>query len=68
MISGECPYCEWSFFIPSPEDTPQMGKVWCEKCGEMFWEYYSRIDPRSYLPEEVVVNEKTKSVKFKEKK
>lgn len=66
MISGECPFCEAGFLIPSPDKTPQMGKVTCEECGKWFWEYYSRFEPRSYLPEEIEVDEKTKSVKVKQ--
>jgi len=64
MIFGNCPYCDEHFTSPSPDKTPMMGKITCESCGKWFWEYYSRIEPRSYLPDEVEVDEKNKSVKL----
>lgn len=66
MVFGECPHCEHPFAIPSPDKTPQMGKVTCEGCGKWFWEYYSRISPQAFLPEQIEVNEDTKTVKLKE--
>lgn len=66
MIFGECPYCEEPFCVASPDKTPAMEKYTCENCGKWFWEYHSRLEPRSYFPEEVEVNEETKSVRIKE--
>lgn len=66
MIFGECPYCEEPLTMAMPDISPQMGKVTCDKCGKWFWELFSRIEPRSYLPEEVEVDEENKSVKLKE--
>ena len=66
MVFGDCPYCEHPFAIPSPDKTPMMEKYTCEHCNKWFWEYHSRIEPRSYLPEEIEVDENTKSVRIKE--
>lgn len=64
MVFGDCPYCDEPFAIGSPDKTPQMGKVTCEKCGKWFWEYFSRINPQAFLQDEVIADEKTKSVKL----
>jgi hypothetical protein len=66
MIFGECPYCSEPFTIGVPDKTPVFCKYTCEKCDRWFWEYLSRIDPRSYLPEEVEVNEEARSVRLKQ--
>ena len=66
MIFGECPYCDEPFTIGTPDNLPQMLKYTCESCNKWFWEYLSRFEPRSYLPEEVEVNEETKTVKIKD--
>lgn len=68
MVFGECPYCEEPFAITAIDEdtkTPAFLKYTCEKCGEWFWEYLSRIEPRSYLPEEIEVDEENRSVKIK---
>lgn len=67
MILGECPYCEEPFTAECPADTPAMGRLTCEKCGKWFWEYYSRFEPRSYLPDEIEVDEAARRVKVKKK-
>jgi uncharacterized protein with PIN domain len=66
MIFGECPYCEAPFTTVSPDETPAFEKITCEECGKWFWERHSRIDPRAYFPEDIEVNEETKTIKIKE--
>jgi len=42
MVFGDCPHCGESFAAPSPDKTPMMGKLTCEKCGRWWWEYMSK--------------------------
>lgn len=65
MIFGDCPHCGEPFAISSPDKTPQMGKVTCEHCGKWFWEWYSRINPQAFLPDQVEVDEIAKTVRLK---
>lgn len=66
MVFGECPHCNEPFAAASPDKTPQMGKITCEECGKWFWEYFSRINPQAFMPNEVIVDEENKTVKLAE--
>lgn len=68
MIFGDCPHCGGGIATAIPEDIdlPVMGKIVCEHCGKWFWEHFSRIDPKAYLPEQVEVDEENMTVKVKE--
>ena len=62
MIFGECPHCNEPFAEFLPDDTPCVGKVDCERCSKWFWEYFSRLHPQSFLPDDIEVDEETKSI------
>lgn len=67
MIIGECPHCDEPITLELPDvPLPTFAKITCESCGEWFWEKFSRIDPEAYLPEEIEVDEETKSIRIKE--
>ncbi len=49
-----------------PEKTLQFGKNTCDECGEQYWMYYSRVDPKAYTREgffeKFIIDEQTKSI------
>ena len=67
MVFGECPYvdCDESYAEVSPAKTPRFGKTECEKCGREFWVLFSRITPSACTPDELEIDEDTKSIKVK---
>jgi hypothetical protein len=64
MIFGDCPYCGQPVWFAIPDDValPALAKVDCEHCDSQFWERFSRIDPRAYRLDQVIVDEDTERV------
>lgn len=60
MIFGECPYCNEHISTGMPPDDvalPCFAILECEHCGKEFWERFSRLDPRAYKMEDIVLKD-----------
>lgn len=66
MIIHNCINCDYGDMRPICEDPPKMEKYICPECGEEQYIYHSRINPRTYSKDMVIVNESTKSIEIKE--
>ncbi len=67
MIFGHCPHCGESFttLVPDWDGEIKAERITCESCGQWFWEVLSRADPRAYLPDELEVDEETKTLRIR---
>ncbi len=52
MIFGDCPHCDGSITNAMPDQTPALGEMECENCGETYWLYCSRIHDCVAVPPE----------------
>lgn len=64
MIIHNCIKCDYNEMIPICKNPPMIEKYICPNCGELQYIYHSRINPCTYSKEQVIVNEKDKSVKI----
>jgi hypothetical protein len=67
MIFGDCPHCGHPCqFSVGSLSLPMFHKTTCEGCGQIFYEYLSRIEPRAYKPDQLIVDEENHTIKIKE--
>lgn len=69
MIFGECPYndCDEPICIACADRCPAYQRIVCKKCGRVFWEKHSRINPEAFTEEDFnkkyKIDEETREVK-----
>lgn len=64
MFIGTCLYCDAGFMTPSPDRLPAFEKYTCEECDGVQWLKHSRIDPESFSPDMIEVDEEKHTVKL----
>lgn len=65
MIMHKCIECDDFQMIPMADETPCMQIYTCEECNALQYIYHSRLEPKTYHPDNVEVDEETKSIKIK---
>lgn len=69
MIFHNCIKCDYFEMIPIADgQLPKMQKYKCPECNTIQWIKHSRINPETYSEDSVIVDEETKSIKFKDSK
>ena len=64
MIMHNCIKCDFFEMIPVADELC-IEKYICPKCGEEQYLVHSRITPRTYSKEQVIVDEENKTVRLK---
>lgn len=65
-ILHNCIMCDYFSFKPICDNSPMFEKHFCPECGEEQYIFHSRIDPRTYSKDMVIVDEINKTVVLKE--
>lgn len=67
MIMHNCIKCDDFQMIPIASlPLPRMQKYKCPKCKTIQWIKHSRIDPKTYSEDCIIVDEKNKTIEIKE--
>lgn len=61
MIIGECPYCD-QVVTKSLGEAGAFSKETCQHCMKTYWLKHSRVDPKAYPLENVIVDENSKRI------
>lgn len=69
MILHNCIKCNYFEMIPIADlPLPRIQKYICPECKELQWIYHSRVDPKTYSNDSVIVDEEKKEIKLREEK
>lgn len=64
MIMHSCIECDDFQMIPLADKCPAMQRYTCPECKTVQWIKHSRIDPKTYPDNMIVVDEETQSVEI----